>query len=396
MKANERKPLLHNEGDRPAQLDALQLPDDPRRRLHAGRRRRRPRASGCRRRARPAPCWSARRTATREWVYSQQQTVSAEGFSGHSFSTYVPHTVRATETKHCTDCHVSKANDNNAWMAQLLMQGTNYFNFIGRYAYVAEGGKGLEAVVVTEREEPQAVIGSYLHKVAFPTAYDKHRAEGNLLREKVHHRGSRRARHLRQGRGAVHPAPRRVPLHRQRRGRIPRLRRGADRPEGLLRADRHRAGLAAGPAPLREDQVRHRGGLALHAGGRSDPDAAAGERGADDPPGLRVPLRDRPRGRAGRHRQPARQPQPAGRVDAAGRRSRQQLPGAGAGLQPRRPAQRRREHHAGRALRLRARCRRGSSSSTSTTRCSPGSWPPWASRTSSSRARSPCSSATRS
>ncbi|HBB97134.1 MAG TPA: hypothetical protein DC054_17290, partial [Blastocatellia bacterium] len=53
----------------------------------------------------------------REWIYSQQQTVSAEGFSGQTFNTHVPHTVRATETKTCTDCHVSKSNDNNAWMA---------------------------------------------------------------------------------------------------------------------------------------------------------------------------------------------------------------------------------------------------------------------------------------
>ena len=52
---------------------------------------------------------------------------------------------------------MSKANDNNAWMASVLMQGTNFYNFIGRFAYVAEGGHGLEAVVVTEREEPQAV-----------------------------------------------------------------------------------------------------------------------------------------------------------------------------------------------------------------------------------------------
>ena len=125
----------------------------------------------------------------REWVYSQQQTVSAEGLSGHSFSTNVPHTVRATETKRCTDCHVSKANDNNAWMASVLMQGTNFYNFIGRFAYVAEGGRGLEAVVVTEREEPQAVIGSYLHKVAYPTAYEKHRDGGGLLHDAVHHRG---------------------------------------------------------------------------------------------------------------------------------------------------------------------------------------------------------------
>src|SRR5256712_13548432 len=83
---------------------------------------------------------------TREWVYSQQQTISAEGFSGHAFSTFVPHTVRATETKTCSDCHVSSRNDNNAQMAQLLMQGTNFYNFAGRYAYVAEGKAGFQAV----------------------------------------------------------------------------------------------------------------------------------------------------------------------------------------------------------------------------------------------------------
>ena len=58
-------------------------------------------------------------------------------FSGQVFSTVVPHTVRARETKTCTDCHVSKANDNNAVMAQLMMQGTNFVNFMGRYVYVA-------------------------------------------------------------------------------------------------------------------------------------------------------------------------------------------------------------------------------------------------------------------
>ena len=31
----------------------------------------------------------------RDWLYYQQQTISAEGFSGQAFSTFVPHTVRA-------------------------------------------------------------------------------------------------------------------------------------------------------------------------------------------------------------------------------------------------------------------------------------------------------------
>ncbi len=188
MKANERKPLLHNEGDvlrnwtpynfQTIRDDVFMLAQDG---TTSGKRLS-PARSTC-------AVLVGSQNGNREWVYSQQQTVSAEGFSGHSFSTFVPHTVRATETKHCTDCHVSRTNDNNAWMASLLMQGTNYYNFIGRYAYVAEGGKGLEAVIVTEREEPQAVIGSYLHKVAYPTAYQKHRDGGALLDEAIHHRG---------------------------------------------------------------------------------------------------------------------------------------------------------------------------------------------------------------
>jgi hypothetical protein len=105
----------------------------------------------------------------------QQQTISAEGFSGVAFSPNVPHTVRGRgETKLCTDCHISKDNDNNAIMAQLLMQGTNYVNFIGRYCWVAAGEHGLEGVVVTEREEPQAVIGSSMHKLAFPDNFRDH------------------------------------------------------------------------------------------------------------------------------------------------------------------------------------------------------------------------------
>lgn len=89
----------------------------------------------------------------RESIYVQQQTVSAEGFSGIAFSTNVPHTVRgrgARETKQCTDCHVSKANDNNAWMGQLLMHGTGFMNFVGKYAWAAAGEEGLFGVVVTE------------------------------------------------------------------------------------------------------------------------------------------------------------------------------------------------------------------------------------------------------
>jgi hypothetical protein len=188
MKANEKKPSLHNEGDvqrnwtaynfQTIRDDVFMLAIDG---IAAGGRIS-PARSSC-------AVLVGSQNANREWVYSQQQTVSAEGLAGHAFSTFVPHTVRATETKTCTDCHPSPRGDNNAWMAQLLMQGTNFYNFIGRYAWVAEGAGGLEGVVVTEQEEPQAVIGSSLHRLAYPSRRAAHTKDGSILREAHHHRG---------------------------------------------------------------------------------------------------------------------------------------------------------------------------------------------------------------
>ena len=125
----------------------------------------------------------------REWLYSQQQTISAEGFSGQAFSTYVPHTVRTRETKACSDCHVSEKDDNNAWMAQVLLQGTNFVNFMGRYVFVGCGEGGFEAVAVTEREEPQAVLGSTLHRDAYPARFRAFVDGGRKLDEAYHHHG---------------------------------------------------------------------------------------------------------------------------------------------------------------------------------------------------------------
>ena len=127
--------------------------------------------------------------ANRESLYHQKQTISAEGYNGQAFNPHYPHTVRTRETKTCTDCHISSENDNNAWMAQLLLQGTNFVNFIGRYAYVGEGNHGFQAVAVTEHDEPQAVIGSYLHKLAYPenfAAFQKSRE----LKEAYEHGGN--------------------------------------------------------------------------------------------------------------------------------------------------------------------------------------------------------------
>ena len=128
--------------------------------------------------------------ANRDWLYYMQQTISAEGFSGFGFSPYYPHTVRAKETKTCTSCHVSAAGDNNAWMAQLLMQGTNLVNMMGRYVFVAEGSKGLDAVTVAEHDDPPAVFGSDLQRVAYPSNYEKVVKHHREIDEGDHHAGN--------------------------------------------------------------------------------------------------------------------------------------------------------------------------------------------------------------
>ncbi len=116
----------------------------------------------------------------RDRIYIQQPPIAASGYSSQAFAPHYPHTERKTETKTCTDCHLSQANDNNAIMAQLLLQGTNFINFVGYNAWVGGAG-GIEAVQVTEIEEPQAVIGSYLHKYAYPDFYAEHEARGRRL-----------------------------------------------------------------------------------------------------------------------------------------------------------------------------------------------------------------------
>jgi hypothetical protein len=126
----------------------------------------------------------------RERIYVQQPPIASAGYSSQAFNPHFPHTVRTTETKTCTDCHISAANDNNAWLQSVLGQGSNFVNFIGRHVWVAEGTAGFEAVAVTEWDEPQAVIGSYLHKMVYPDYYRRHKEHQDRLQVAHHHSGS--------------------------------------------------------------------------------------------------------------------------------------------------------------------------------------------------------------
>jgi hypothetical protein len=188
MMANQRRPMLHNEGlmtrnwtnysFQVLRDDGFMLGIDGTVTGH----RVAPARSSC-------AVLVSSQNANREWLYYMQQTVSAGGFAGTAFSTFVPHTVRSKETKGCVDCHTSRNNDNNAWMAQVLLQGTNLVNFMGRYIYVADGKKGFDAVVAAEHDEPPAIIGSYLQRLVYPDNYNEHLAHKRELQQAYHHDG---------------------------------------------------------------------------------------------------------------------------------------------------------------------------------------------------------------
>jgi hypothetical protein len=189
MTANARKPMLHNEGlvtKNYTSYNFQVLRDDI---YMLG-------VDGTVTGHRIAPARSScavlvsSQNANRDWLYYTQQTISAPGFSGQAFSTFVPHTVRAKETKQCSDCHVSASNDNNAWMAQLLLQGTNFMNFMGRYVYVATGKKGFEAIAVAEHDEPEAIYGSDLQRIAYPDNYKKFLEHHRELSAAAEHSGN--------------------------------------------------------------------------------------------------------------------------------------------------------------------------------------------------------------
>jgi len=133
--------------------------------------------------------------ANRERLYIQQAPVSAEGYSSQAFNPHFGHTVRKEEVQGCTSCHLSAAGDNNAWMAQVLTLGTNFVNFMGRFVWVGMGEDGIEGVAITEWDEPQAMIGSNLHKLAYPAEFQRHLDNGLVLREAYEH-GGRNVRSL--------------------------------------------------------------------------------------------------------------------------------------------------------------------------------------------------------
>ena len=126
--------------------------------------------------------------ANREIIYAQQPPIASSGHSSQAINPHFSHTVRKTETRVCSDCHLSRDNDNNAIFTQTLGLGTNFINFIGYHVY---GGtsNSVAAIQVTEWSEPQAVIGSYLQRYAYPDYHKQHVERGRQL-QTGHRHGS--------------------------------------------------------------------------------------------------------------------------------------------------------------------------------------------------------------
>ncbi len=133
----------------------------------------------------------------RRRIYGAIPTMGANGMSSQLFNTHFPHTVRTTETRTCDDCHVSEANDNNAWLAQVMLLGTNQVGYMGPNCWVGAGEDGVYAVRTAEWVEPQAVKGSKLHSLAYPEEFEKFVEGGRILHEFEEHPGNVRSLQLR-------------------------------------------------------------------------------------------------------------------------------------------------------------------------------------------------------
>src|SRR5205814_1329834 len=134
------------------------------------------------------------------------QLPSDDASLAHANSSMTCYACHTSWTPTCFGCHLQMTanarkpmlhneglltkNDNNAWMAQLLLEGTNFMNFMGRYVYVATGKKGFEAIAVAEHDEPEAIYGSDLQRIAYPDNYKNFLNHHRQLNAAAEHPGN--------------------------------------------------------------------------------------------------------------------------------------------------------------------------------------------------------------
>ena len=129
------------------------------------------------------------RNQNREWIYHQQQTVSAEGFTGQTFNTHVPHTVRGKETQDLLATATSRKTRTTTPGSRRCCCRARTSSTSWAATSMSRPTHSLEAVAVTEHTEPQAVFGSTLHKLAYKDNYDKFVRDGRELNEVYENKG---------------------------------------------------------------------------------------------------------------------------------------------------------------------------------------------------------------
>ncbi len=218
-------------------------------------------------------------------------------------------------------------------------------NFIGRFSWVGEGDGGLEAVAVTERDEPQAVIGSTLHQLAYPDNYQGHVNRKRELTEAYDHHGTvldlqLRGEYLYAACGPDGFIAYDV-ANIDNKGFSERIITAPVSPLGQRFYVRSKyATCICSPStlaldPTRKGRPENEEGRITKIGTNETPASRPPRppKPRRHPPSICVPLHDRPRRGVDRHRQPAEHATCPGRrrrLHPPRRRPRQQLPSAGA------------------------------------------------------------------
>ena len=286
---------------RDPELHAVQLPDAARRHVHARPRRRRDRQPD-----QPGPV-SLRRprrlattaTASRSTSSSRRSRPRASAASRSARTCRTPSAARRRRRSSAPTATSRRTNDNNAWMAQLLMHGTNYLNFIGKYAWVAAGEDGLFGV---GRDRARRAAGGHrqrpAHAAPSRTTTRSTSSTGGMLEARPRAPGPRHRRRAAasrsRSRSAAGAEPRRVPA-------TPRAARTACGSFDIAFIDDKAFSERITTAPVSPVgqkfyvPTKYAAAVAAPTTVAVDPTRthAPGEQGAADPPAVRLPLRRR-------------------------------------------------------------------------------------------------------
>ncbi len=125
----------------------------------------------------------------REWVYSQEQTVSWEGYSGQAFNPHFPHNdQRRGTTKNCTDCHLSAQAGQQRDHGAVARLRHRQREFLRALRLRRRGRRGLlRHCLDGSRRNRRRRSAATCSASRYPRDYQAHLANNRLLKEAYHH-----------------------------------------------------------------------------------------------------------------------------------------------------------------------------------------------------------------